>query len=186
MPTWLKILIAITVLATGTYLVATLERRRSTKTVMDVSYLGNDKDENGLPLPRGFRNNNVGNIIKSDTAWVGKIPHYANTDGKFEQFDTLNNGIRAMILLLKNYINKKGKNTIRLIVQTYAPSEADNNPTDAYIRYVSQKAGISADAKINDSYLYMYPIVVAMVAFENADRKITKAQFDAAWESANA
>jgi hypothetical protein len=36
--------------------------------------------------PRGWRNNNPGNVVISSAKWVGKVEF--NSDGKFEQFDT--------------------------------------------------------------------------------------------------
>merc|ERR1712032_1522659 len=43
--------------------------------------------------PRGFRNNNPGNIEKSHIAWAGKV---AGSDSRFETFDTMENGTRAL------------------------------------------------------------------------------------------
>jgi len=38
---------------------------------------------------RGLRNNNPGNLEKRSTPWQGKVPHSQNTDGRFEQFESM-------------------------------------------------------------------------------------------------
>lgn len=92
-------------------------------------------------LVRGLRNNNPGNLVITSIAWHGKIPNSQNTDGKFEQFTSLEYGIRAMLKDLINDINK-GKNTLTKLINEYAP--AFENNTNAYINSVAKTLGISA------------------------------------------
>src|SRR5262245_28843201 len=71
--------------------------------------------------PRGIRNNNPGNIrLNKNNDWTGKVPADKNTDGSFEQFTDYKYGVRALIILLRNYING-GKNTITKVFESFAP-----------------------------------------------------------------
>lgn len=87
---------------------------------------------------RGYRNNNPFNIVKSSARWLGKaVP---SKDSRFEQFDSLDLGVRAGVLLLRNYIRKRditGEyiNTIRKIINRFAP--ISENQTEQYIDYVT-------------------------------------------------
>jgi hypothetical protein len=81
-------------------------------------------------LTRGLRNNNPGNIVKTDIEWIGEIE---GIDSKFETFDTLDHGIRALLKLLKGYMDK-GIDTPSKIINKYAPST--ENDTEAYISQV--------------------------------------------------
>lgn len=99
----------------------------------------------GKAKSRGLRNNNPGNLVLTSIEWQGKIPNEKNTDKHFEQFTTLVYGIRAM---LKDVINdiKKGKNTVRKLINEYAPPH--ENDTKAYIEHVANGLGVSPDAKL--------------------------------------
>ena len=105
-----------------------------------------------MPGPRGIRNNNPLNIRKSADKWQGK----AGDDGAFVIFDTPENGIRAAGRLLKTYRDKHGLNTIRGIVNRWAPPNENN--TEAYIAFVEQKTGFFRDLTLNASD---YPAVIA-------------------------
>ena len=96
-------------------------------------------------LPRGLRNNNVGNIIKTKLDWLGKVPHAYNTDKRFEQFIELKYGIRALFRDILNDV-KKGQNTIYKLISSYAPPSENN--TIAYISSVSKATGLAPHTKI--------------------------------------
>ena len=98
-------------------------------------------------LPRGLRNNNVGNIIKTKLDWLGKVPHSYNTDKRFEQFIELKYGIRALYRDIINDV-KKGQNTIYKLISSYAPPHENN--TIAYISSVSKTTGIAPHTKITN------------------------------------
>lgn len=97
-----------------------------------------------IQMTRGERNNNPGNIRASHTWWLGESME--STDPAFEQFNNPDDGIRALALLLKNYQVRGGLNTIRKIIERYAP-QTENN-TDAYISAVSDEVGVPADQVI--------------------------------------
>jgi len=123
------------------------------------SYLGRDH------LPRGIRNNNPGNLKIGPSPWQGKIPVAMNTDGVFEQFETWQFGVRAMVKLILNYI-AAGRDTIREVVERYAPGS--ENDTAGYIQFVANRAGLSPDEKLGPENLY--PVIDAMVAIENGEQ----------------
>jgi hypothetical protein len=102
---------------------------------------------------RGLRNNNPGNLKRSNNAWQGKIPYPQSKDKTFEQFTELKWGLRAMVKDIVHDINK-GKNTVRLLISEYAPSSENN--TQAYIDSVCKTMGIQPNDKlttINDAFI---------------------------------
>jgi hypothetical protein len=112
-------------------------------------------------LTRGERNKNPGNIVKSNLNWVGKV---SGNDTKFETFNDPIFGIRAISRLLASY-HKRGLNTIRAMISTYAPST--ENATENYINFVSNKTGIPADQILvldNDT---LVKLTSAIIEFEN-------------------
>lgn len=110
-------------------------------------------------IARGIRNNNPGNIRKSSNKWLGKIQ---GVDKDFETFDTPENGIRAVAVLLLTY-RDKGLVTPVQIVSRYAPSNENN--TVAYAAKLAAKIGVG----INDSTVPvpLEKIVRAVISIEN-------------------
>lgn len=134
------------------------------------SFLGTNK-----AIPRGIRNNNVGNLKLGSSAWKGKIENSKNTDQVFEQFTTYAYGIRAMIyLLINNYINK-GYNTISKIINKYT----GNNTS--YMNYVSQRTGFGLDQVISPTKENIKKLVQAMAKFENGREAVLNSQFENGW-----
>ena len=97
------------------------------------------------PKFRGERNANPFNIDKSKNDWLGKIQ---GNDSRQETFSDPVYGIRAGVKLLNNYITNKGLNTINLIFDRYAPP--NENDTEGYKRFVSEKTGLGLDEPIED------------------------------------
>jgi hypothetical protein len=110
------------------------------KKTMYKSYL------NRADLPRGLRNNNPGNLVKTSIPWDGKIPLANNKDPRFEQFIELRYGIRAKMRDLITDINK-GNNTVTGLIKEFAP-DFENN-TAAYIATVVKMTGLSAFSRID-------------------------------------
>jgi hypothetical protein len=96
-------------------------------------------------LSRGYKNNNVGNIRISDDKFKGEI--LPSQDNAFKQFDTIENGYRAIFKLLQTYITKYGANNIDLIIKKYAPS--NENDTTSYINSVVSHSGINPTTPIS-------------------------------------
>jgi hypothetical protein len=135
---------------------------------------------NKAGLPRGIRNNNPGNLVKTTIKWKGKIPHANNPDSRFEQFETVALGIRAMAMDVLNDI-KKGKNTLRVLITEYAPPS--ENDTTAYINSVSKQTGIGPDEKIKTTPEALAAILRAKIRVENgpkAETLIDKTDIDEA------
>lgn len=120
---------------------------------------------------RGLRNNNPGNIRISPAKWGGELAK--NTDGVFEQFDTPENGIRALSKLLVNYGAKYGDNTVARIVSRYAPS--NENDTRAYIAAVVKHSGIAENTTLNlpKDKASLLSLTAAIIKHENGIQPYT-------------
>ncbi|OXA95983.1 hypothetical protein B0A75_18125 [Flavobacterium oncorhynchi] len=132
---------------------------------MSKSYLNNHN-------VRGLRNNNPGNLIRTNIAWQGKIPHGTNPDKQFEQFENVYYGLRAMLKDLINDINK-GKNTVKSLISEYAPPS--ENDTNAYINSVARTLGVSPTQKlteINASFLLKLVRAILKVELGNAHTEL--------------
>lgn len=123
-------------------------------------------------MRRGLRNNNPGNLRMTDIAWKGKVPRAENKDGAFEQFRDYQGvpgyvwGLRAMFMDVRGDITKDGKNTLRKLIEEYAP--AIENKTDSYILAVGKEVGLQPDAPIQPAH-YL-PLLKAMVRVENGEQ----------------
>lgn len=84
-------------------------------------------------LPRGYRNNNFGNIRKSGDKWKGLAAE--QTDPDFFIFTEAKWGYRALLKLLQNYRRSYGCMTIADFIRRWAPPT--ENATPAYIKTVS-------------------------------------------------
>lgn len=110
-------------------------------------------------LPRGIRNNNPLNIRRGKTKWVGEVGAIilhrneeveSNTllyDKTFCQFREMALGFRAAARLLQKYQYTYKLNTIRGIVNRWAPSNENN--TESYINAVAAKMNKDADEPLN-------------------------------------
>lgn len=113
-------------------------------------------------IPRGIRNNNPLNI-RVGNSWQGEVSH--STDKSFEQFKTMEHGIRAGFVILKRYIKHYGRNTIRKIITAWAP--ANENNTESYIMTVARLSGIAPEQRIRfEDKDAMLGIVAAMIRVE--------------------
>ncbi|GHV49935.1 hypothetical protein FACS1894181_09850 [Bacteroidia bacterium] len=91
----------------------------------------------------GYRQNNPLNLRKSNNPWQGKV----EGDGEFEAFSSMEYGYRAAFRnVMTHYRN--GHNTIRKLVSLWAP-EIDNNKTEDYIKYVSERTGIPENSVLD-------------------------------------
>jgi len=117
---------------------------------------------NKKDLPRGLRNNNPGNLVRSNNAWKGKIPYSQSQDSHFEQFIELRYGIRAMMRdIYSDYI--KGKKTVTALISEFAP--AFENNTAAYIISVINSVGADAIGELTQEK--MIALCKAIVLVEN-------------------
>ena len=101
-----------------------------------------------MALPRGIRNNNPLNIRKGNN-WQGEREH--QVDPSFEEFETIQMGLRAGFIILRNYQRnslapKMRANTIRKIINRWAPPSENN--TLKYIDTVARRSGLNPDELI--------------------------------------
>ena len=113
-----------------------------------------------MALPRGIRNNNPGNIEANSINWSGKV----GDDGRFVKFDSMQNGVRALAILLINYYQKHGLVTVEQIISRYAPSIENN--TDSYVSSVSTYIGVQSD-DVLDLSVHLKAMVEAIIRHEN-------------------
>jgi hypothetical protein len=132
-------------------------------------------------IPRGIRNNNPFNVKMSIQGWKGK-KYLDNADGTFEQFDTMVNGIRCGLIILRTYIEKYKLHTIEEIIKRFAPSSENN--TEAYIRAVCRDSGFDRDTILFFDLEDILPIAKAIIKHENGGlHGITNKQINEAWEA---
>ena len=118
-------------------------------------------------LPRGYRNNNPGNLKRQDSGNPYRGEIRPSSDSVFRQFETMQWGYRAMFhLLIIRYMLDWNKTTIRQILNTYAPTS--ENDTSGYIAFVADRMGISPDAELNPSnHNQMISLGAAICRMEN-------------------
>lgn len=115
---------------------------------------------------RGIRNNNPGNIRHGDK-WQGLAEN--QTDSSFCMFTSPEYGIRALAKVLLNYQNKYGLDTVRQIINRYAPE--NENDTGAYIDSVAGQLGILPDDKINlADKVTLLILIKAIIRHENGEQ----------------
>lgn len=92
--------------------------------------------------PRGIRNNNPLNIRKGNN-WKGEVAN--QTDREFEQFVSMQMGVRAGFKILKNYMTGyggrvKALTSVHDIIHRWAPPSENN--CKAYIESVCRFSGL--------------------------------------------
>ncbi|MFC3151800.1 structural protein [Litoribrevibacter euphylliae] len=115
--------------------------------------------------PRGIRNNNPGNIENNGIPWNGLSSE--QTDSRFYQFVSPEYGIRAMARILNNYQVKHGLNTVRALINRWAPPF--ENKTDSYAEHVAHAAGLDPDQPIDVSQ-HLADIIPVMIKHENGQQ----------------
>lgn len=129
-------------------------------------------------LPRGIRNNNPGNLVRTNIPWQGKVPHVNSTDNHFEQFEEFRWGVRAMIKDLQNDIGK-GLTTISALIYEYAPPFENN--TEGYISTLSNLSGIGPNEIITGNKATMKKLVPAISRIENGVDMLSTSDVEDAW-----
>lgn len=139
----------------------------------DVSYLGQSN------LPRGILNNNPGNLKTTNPrqGWAGAVSN--PDDPQFEQFEYYVYGLRAMLKLLRNNINR-GFDTPQKLINRWAPP-SDNNPTSTYASAVASALGVTTDARISADKRTIKILAESIEEFENGMQVMTDDDFERAW-----
>lgn len=101
--------------------------------------------------PRGFRNNNPLNIdFNKANDWEGQVGIETGvTNPRFAKFVSMEYGVRAAAVLVRNYMRKYGLTTVHGIINRWAPSVENN--TYAYSEHVAHKLGVSPYEPIQES-----------------------------------
>jgi hypothetical protein len=130
--------------------------------------------------PRGIRNCNPGNIeFNDDNTWQGMSGH----DGRFAIFTAPKWGIRAMAVTLINYQRKHKLNSIKELINRWAPST--ENSTHTYIDAVSSRVGVDAETAIDlTNPQIMRPLLQAMIHVECGQQPYADHEFDEAMQLA--
>lgn len=112
---------------------------------------------------RGIRNNNPLNIRHNrNNRWQGV--YEKQTDPEFVRFASMQFGIRAGFVIIRNYI-KAGHKDVSSIISRWAPS--NENDTDAYIRHVCEMADLSPFQELRfEDKPTMLRLVDAMIRVE--------------------
>lgn len=97
-------------------------------------------------LTRGERNNNPGNIRRTNTRWKGMASDQSG-DPSYIVFIAPEYGIRAMTRVLFTYYERYGLNTVRKIISRWAPPS--ENPTADYVQNVANALGVHPDDEID-------------------------------------
>jgi hypothetical protein len=118
-------------------------------------------------LPRGYRNNNPGNIRwDGRTQWMGQT---GVDEAGFIVFESPEYGYRAMARVLNTYASR-GIDTVAGIIGRWAP--ASENDTGSYVAHVASVLGVRADAPLVVSDV-MLPLVKAITLHENGSLRHT-------------
>jgi len=114
---------------------------------------------------RGERNNNPGNIERSTIKWQGMSADQSS-DSRFIVFDTPEAGLRALSKLLRNYQSIHGLNTVRMIINRWAPPT--ENDTYSYVNAVASDVGVEPDTRIDlNQPETLAKLVEAVIRHEN-------------------
>lgn len=131
-------------------------------------------------LPRGIRNNNPGNLVRTAIKWDGKIPHSQSTDTHFEQFESIEHGIRAKFLDLLNDYHVDGNKTVKQLISEFAP--AFENNTEAYISYVAKAMNVLPNVAFTPTKRNFVQMAMAINDVENSKYELDKSIFETAWD----
>jgi hypothetical protein len=111
--------------------------------------------------PRGIRNNNPLNIEAGP--FTQRQPGFAGSDGRFARFQTPEQGVGAASNLLDVYQTKHGLNTIKGIVNRWAPPGENNS--SRYADFVARQMGVHPEQPLQPEQ--MRSLVMAMGLYEN-------------------
>lgn len=134
-----------------------------------------------MSVPRGIRNNNPLNIRKGNN-WKGE--RKVQTDKAFEEFETLQYGLRAGLKLIRNQISgfngsRPKFNTIGKLIKVWAPPS--ENQTLRYIDFVCQAVGKQPFDIIRDDDQKLICDIARAMAFVECGQWIDIDQFESAW-----
>lgn len=148
------------------------------------------KDKKGEPemtidlstAPRGVRNNNPGNIdFNPLNNWKGLNPKSKELDSRFCVFISPEYGIRALMIVLRNYEKKHGLNSVRQIINRWAPTHENN--TSAYMTHVAKMMNVELDSCLDlKNRDVLIKLAKAIVTHENGVQPYADSIYQSAYE----
>jgi len=117
-------------------------------------------------LPRGLRQNNLGNIRPSTKyQWNGQIGIKDN----YVVFSDVEHGIRAMAKDLLSKI-KRGLDTLDKYIPVYSPDGDGANDQNAYINAMVKSTGFKPDTILSPDYYTLTKLVKGHIGVENGSK----------------
>lgn len=95
--------------------------------------------------PRGIRNHNPGNIRRTYERWEG-MAFDQSKDAEFVVFNAPIYGLRALMIVLRNYQKRHNLRTIDAIINRWAPPV--ENDTTGYVWHVSKVMRVDPDTEL--------------------------------------
>lgn len=138
-------------------------------------------EKNKKKEPRGIRNNNPLNIRKG-SSWRGERP--IQTDPAFEEFISMEYGIRAGLRLMRNHINgfkgtRPKMNTLKKLISVWAPPT--ENETTNYVDFVASHVGLSSTAILDPNDRVQMCNIARAMAYVECGVWIDPEKFNSAW-----
>lgn len=132
--------------------------------------------------PRGIRNNNPLNIRKG-SSWRGERPN--QNDPVFEEFVSMEWGIRAAFKLMRNHISgfkgtRPKMNTLRKLIAVWAPPT--ENATERYVNFVSAHVGRLPSEIIDPDDRDLMCRIARAMAFVECGEWLDDSLFRSAWD----
>lgn len=130
-----------------------------------------DSVSNLINGPRGIRNNNPGNVVRSNIRWQGSLPPDQVPqpppaglgipfDSTFEQMDTPANGVRMIGHVLVSKA-ARGLTSVDQIIRDYSLTDQD-----AYVAHVAAALGVDP-SEVIDVQSSLPTIAAAIIQQEN-------------------
>jgi hypothetical protein len=134
---------------------------------------------NPIPgAPRGVKNNNPGNLVRTFNQWKGKIN--PSSDPKFEQFTSMEYGARASMKNIQTWYNRGLTNLRKLITAWAPPSE---NDTENYIQFLSSRLGVSDNYHFQLTPAFLQELAYQISVMENGQTQyISRSTYQKAFE----
>ncbi len=127
----------------------------------------------------GQRINNPYNIRQYDQGFLGE----SGEDSGFVSFEDPMYGVRAADKVLTTYGTKRGINTVRGLINRFAPPS--ENDTSSYVNYISGQLGIDPDAEVDLSDPEMRARILSPMAMMESRSEYSPGQITSMIEQAN-
>lgn len=132
--------------------------------------------------PRGIRNNNPLNILKG-SSWKGERP--TQTDPCFEEFVSMEYGIRAALKLMRNHITGFGgrrpkMNNLRKLIAVWAPPT--ENDTVSYLNFVCNHVDMTPSSFLDPNNDVQLCRIARAMAYVECGVWLDEKLFQSAWD----